>query len=272
MVSLSHVPGLGSRGPLEKPIVDFWEPIFPHLKVNYNGRSIQNTEQYWEDRQHDGGRAAYTASPDAQIKVDFTGDRVVWIGTKNKYNGIAEVFIDGENFGIVDTYSSEPLFHQVIFDSGQLQHGEHVLLIQATGEIHRHALSSNLIIDAIQVWDKESFKIYQEDSEYITYKHANRYSYIHFWNRKFAHVVQYLVFTLFLQLIFRAWKWSMQWLVPIIAAAVAFMDEFQQSYIDGRTGSLFDVGMDMIGVFLALILISIMKIVRKEGIIRKFYS
>lgn len=264
IAALSHIPGLGSRGPLEKPLFDFWEPIFPNLKVIYEGRSIQNVEQYWEDSQHDGGRAAYTASPDARIEVLFSGDRIEWIGTKNKYNGIAEVVIDGEIIAIIDTYSAEPQFRKVIFDSGVMENGNHLLVIQATGQINDRSLSSNLIVDAIRVWDGESFETYQEGAASITYMNANRYSYIHFWNRKFAHIAQYFGFTLLVQFAFWAWKWRKQWLVPLIAIGLAFADEYHQTFINGRTGSLFDVGMDVIGIILALLLIGLMKVVRKR--------
>jgi VanZ family protein len=70
--------------------------------------------------------------------------------------------------------------------------------------------------------------------------------------REFAHVGEYLALTLL-------WIWALRPAVrrPVIAAAsisllYAISDEWHQSFVEGRGASVFDLGMDAIGVALAV--------------------
>jgi VanZ family protein len=72
--------------------------------------------------------------------------------------------------------------------------------------------------------------------------------------REFAHVGEYLALTLL-------WIWALAPVVsrPAIAAAsisllYAISDEWHQSFVEGRGASVFDVGMDALGVALAVVL------------------
>jgi VanZ like family len=73
--------------------------------------------------------------------------------------------------------------------------------------------------------------------------------------RKFAHVTAYAVLMVL-------WTWSLRPVLarplPIAAALTliyAITDEYHQSFVEGRTGSGIDVGIDLIGVLIATILL-----------------
>jgi VanZ like family len=73
--------------------------------------------------------------------------------------------------------------------------------------------------------------------------------------RKLAHVTAYAGLTLL-------WAWSLRPVLdrplPVAAALTllyAISDEFHQSFVEGRTGSPIDVGIDLIGVMCASILL-----------------
>jgi VanZ family protein len=84
----------------------------------------------------------------------------------------------------------------------------------------------------------------------------HRIKVIHFLIRKAAHVTEYFISGL---LLFRAyrngstenhpWRWAFASLLTVIA--IAATDEFHQSFIVVRTGSLSDVGIDTAGGLLA---------------------
>ena len=73
--------------------------------------------------------------------------------------------------------------------------------------------------------------------------------------RKFAHVIVYGALTLL-------WYWALRPATPRalpIAAAIALVyaatDEYHQSFVEGRSGSVRDVAIDLVGIGLASLLL-----------------
>lgn len=73
--------------------------------------------------------------------------------------------------------------------------------------------------------------------------------------RKVAHAVSYCALTLL-------WFWALRSVIgrPLApAAAIALLyaisDEYHQSFVEGRSGSAFDIGVDLIGVVAASLLL-----------------
>lgn len=73
--------------------------------------------------------------------------------------------------------------------------------------------------------------------------------------RKLAHVTVYGALTLL-------WYWALRPVTPralLIAAAIAIVyaitDEYHQSFVEGRSGSVRDVAIDLVGVTLASLLL-----------------
>jgi VanZ family protein len=74
--------------------------------------------------------------------------------------------------------------------------------------------------------------------------------------RKLGHFTGYLVLAL-------AWAWALEALVDrprLWAAAISFAyacsDEYHQTFVDGRTGKVLDVGIDTLGIAAALLLVA----------------
>ncbi len=86
----------------------------------------------------------------------------------------------------------------------------------------------------------------------------------HFYIRKFGHFAGYFTLSL---LLFRAWRatlrgaslsrWSIQWagVAFFMAALVASLDEWHQTYLPSRTGTVRDVFLDSIAALVAQIVI-----------------
>jgi VanZ family protein len=86
----------------------------------------------------------------------------------------------------------------------------------------------------------------------------------HFYIRKLGHFAGYFMLSL---LLFRAWRatlrgaslsrWSIQWagVAFCMAALVASLDEWHQSYLPSRTGALHDVLLDSFAALFAQIVI-----------------
>ena len=77
---------------------------------------------------------------------------------------------------------------------------------------------------------------------------------IEFLLRKTAHVLLFFLITIAFFLLLRHYFKNL-WLAGAVSFAaatmIAFLDEYHQSLIPGRTGSLVDVGIDMIGIVAA---------------------
>ena len=75
--------------------------------------------------------------------------------------------------------------------------------------------------------------------------------------RKIAHATEFFLLTmgLFLWLDCRGWTiWKHLWIAGCIAVGYAVSDEFHQLFVPGRAGRIGDVGVDSIGVLMALLL------------------
>ncbi len=75
---------------------------------------------------------------------------------------------------------------------------------------------------------------------------------IHAIIRKIAHVVEYLILGFLLFRAFRGhssarWSWRWFFLASIVVIFWAVSDEFHQSFVSTRTGSIVDLGVDTLG-------------------------
>ena len=81
---------------------------------------------------------------------------------------------------------------------------------------------------------------------------------IEFILRKVAHVFLFFVITIAFFLMLRYYfnnpRWSI-WCTFLCATAVAVLDEYHQTMVPGRIGSFFDVGINLIGIFIGIFLI-----------------
>jgi hypothetical protein len=70
-----------------------------------------------------------SASATASVTFTFTGTRVRWIGTRGRAFGRALLSIDGHKAVVVDLYSASTAYRHILWDSGGLASGSHVLRI-----------------------------------------------------------------------------------------------------------------------------------------------
>ena len=81
--------------------------------------------------------------------------------------------------------------------------------------------------------------------------------------RKLAHMTEYLILTFFLYRAFKeTWKntFPILYIYPaLISVLYAASDEFHQTFIHGRSGSLHDVFIDSIGILLFYVYLRIIK-------------
>jgi hypothetical protein len=80
-----------------------------------------------------GGSATLAAMSGARATFTFTGTQARWIGFRDSYAGIVNVYIDGVLQTQVDTYSFESRANVGLYTTPTLAPGTHTLTLEATG-------------------------------------------------------------------------------------------------------------------------------------------
>lgn len=95
------------------PNVDFagtWHGLFHSL---LSGESVQ-----------------VSSTPGDKVTFTFSGSVLGWMGYKGPLGGVAEVFVDGESHGIIDTWQTKHAFQKPVLILRDLAPGEHTLTIE----------------------------------------------------------------------------------------------------------------------------------------------
>lgn len=114
--------------------VKFSGAWYPNANSNESGQSaVLSTEQ--------GDSATVT----------FTGTGIAWIGLKDAWSGLADIFVDGSLRGTVDGYSATDQHQVVMFTITGLAPQSHTLRIQVKGAHDSNSAQSWVWVDAFDV-------------------------------------------------------------------------------------------------------------------------
>ncbi|MGH8372269.1 MAG: Ig-like domain-containing protein [Gammaproteobacteria bacterium] len=117
--------------------------------VNYSGS--------WETEgssllvNYSGGTAAESSDASAQVSLAFSGTAVRWIGYRDTFSGVANVYLDGAHVATVDTYGTLPQSQVTLYSASGLAAGSHTLTIRPTGTHRLLALGSAVWVDAFDI-------------------------------------------------------------------------------------------------------------------------
>jgi len=114
--------------------------------VTYTGN--WNTESSNLTQSFSGGAAVTSMAAGAQANFKFSGTAVRWVGYRDAFSGIADVYIDGTLQTTVDTYSLVPTSEVMIFSASGLTATTHTLSIHVKGTHSLLALGSSIWVDA----------------------------------------------------------------------------------------------------------------------------
>src|SRR5204863_119882 len=100
---------------------------------------------------HSGGAAALAMDVSSSATFAFTGTVVRWLGYRDPWSGLAQVTLDGQLQGTVDTYAATFESQAVLYTLTGLVPGRHTLAIQATGRRHPLSLGNWVWVDAFEI-------------------------------------------------------------------------------------------------------------------------
>ncbi|UJF32791.1 hypothetical protein [Paenibacillus hexagrammi] len=121
-------------------ILDSGDPglIYTGKWYDLSGQSYQN------------GHAAYTYDSAASVNAFFKGTYFEWMGFKNLYGGMADIYVDGVLSATIDTYANSMQEKQVLF-SKSLTDEIHSIKIVKSRSVNPKALGSNIPVDSIGI-------------------------------------------------------------------------------------------------------------------------
>jgi hypothetical protein len=100
---------------------------------------------------HSGGSAKLAMEAGSRADFAFSGTGVSWIGYRDAWSGIANVFVDGVLKTTLDTYSAADTAQAALYTVGGLANGAHILTIQVTGTHSGASAGSWIWVDAFSV-------------------------------------------------------------------------------------------------------------------------
>ena len=116
------------------------------VTANYIGHWFTTT-----DPQYSGGSVNSAVDAGAGVNFAFNGTAVTWLGYRDQWSGLAQVYIDGTLQGTVDTYLSPSQAKTPAWSISGLSPGIHVLGIVATGTHDAVSGGSWVWVDGFQV-------------------------------------------------------------------------------------------------------------------------
>ncbi len=96
--------------------------------IIYSGPWYSNTSAG-----HSGGSANLAMDTGARATLTFYGSAVAWVGYRDEWSGIANVYLDGQFQRTVDTSASPSKFQSILYTQSGLSESSHTLSIEATG-------------------------------------------------------------------------------------------------------------------------------------------
>src|SRR5262249_27436056 len=100
---------------------------------------------------HSGGSAIQSMDKGARATFTFNGTGVSWVGFRDPWSGIANVYLDGALTGVVDTYSATQQAQVVNYSVSDLASGSHTLVIEVAGTRNPSSKGLWVWVDAFDV-------------------------------------------------------------------------------------------------------------------------
>ena len=124
------------------------------VRIEQNNPAVSYTAGTWFTNTtagSSGGSAALCMDSGARVTLTFTGTSASWIGYRDQWSGIAQVYVDGVLQATIDTYASPAQAQSVVYTVQGLTEGNHTLAIQVVGTHDAASGGSWVWVDAFDV-------------------------------------------------------------------------------------------------------------------------
>jgi hypothetical protein len=157
-VYLMVVGGAATSTPLPAPppaVTPTPAPTTTTTAVRYeqNNPAVQLTGNWLPNSGafNSGGSAILAMDQGSQARFTFTGTGVQWIGYRDAWSGIAQVYLDGALQGTIDTYSAGQQAQAVVYSLSGLSKASHNLTLVVAGTHNANSGGAWVWVDAFDV-------------------------------------------------------------------------------------------------------------------------
>ena len=97
------------------------------------------------------GTNSYSSMPDDVVHLRFHGRQVRFYGVTGPNHGIGAISVDDGPETEIDQYSSTRIPSVLLFDSGELEDGDHMLTLRVTGRCNQMSRYTWVAVDSVEV-------------------------------------------------------------------------------------------------------------------------
>ncbi|WP_291652617.1 alpha-L-fucosidase [Clostridium sp.] len=144
------------------------ESIVPSGTDFIDNVDFANKDRWIQENIGIGNTGMYSNITGNHSSFTFTGTKAWIIGTLDPGHGIMEVWVDGERVSDVDTYNSKRSVSQILYETNDLEYGEHTVKLVVKGEKNPSSSGNYIGLDcAYYLNNNESGMFEIEDTNYI---------------------------------------------------------------------------------------------------------
>jgi hypothetical protein len=116
--------------------------------LQYSGGGWKHEQNVWAV--FDGTQSSTRNSDDA-VEYSFNGGRITWYGRLGRAMGRADVFIDGKQEDVIDTYDADEIPNVPVYAKTFSSIGQHTIKIVARGDHGWRSSDSWVVVDGLRV-------------------------------------------------------------------------------------------------------------------------
>lgn len=90
------------------------------------------------------------------VELNFIGNKVRFYSHTNAWRGKANIYIDDIKIDTIDTYSQEEIMDVLVYESEELEYGEHKIKIEVLGEKREVAHEPKIAIYRFEIDEEKN--------------------------------------------------------------------------------------------------------------------
>ena len=98
----------------------------------------------------------YSQNKGDYVELNFTGNKVRFYTHTNAWRGKANIYVDDIKAATNDTYSQEEIMDVLVYESEELEYGEHKIKIEVLGEKREAAHEPQIAIYRFEIDEEKN--------------------------------------------------------------------------------------------------------------------
>ena len=126
------------------------------MKIVKNNDEILNYIGNFGTFSKEGEMIKYSQNKGDYVELNFIGNKIRFYSHTNAWRGKADIYIDGIKMDTIDTYSQEEVINVLVYESEELEYGEHEIKVEVLGEKREEAYEPKIAIYRFEIDEEKS--------------------------------------------------------------------------------------------------------------------